>query len=130
MAAKKKTKRKAPLKKRGRKAWKATPEQLKLIEEVAKLGGSKHMASILCGVSWHVMEKNYADLFDKKDNEGKKELLELQHDTAKAGIPTMQIWLGKQRLGQVDKQEINNTNTTKLEVHVYTPTNGRGPTQS
>ncbi len=48
----------------------------------------------------------FSDYFKKHNGEGRIALRRLQWQTAQSGNPTMQIWLGKQYLGQSDKQEI------------------------
>jgi hypothetical protein len=52
----------------------------------------------------------------QKKAKGDEMLREIQLKTAKAGYVTMQIWLGKQRLGQSDKSEVSQT-IRKIEVH-------------
>ncbi len=56
----------------------------------------------------------------QKKARGDEMLRELQIKTAKAGNVTMQIWLGKQRLGQSDKSEIQQT-IKKVEVQWVDP---------
>lgn len=58
----------------------------------------------------------------QKKAKGDEMLRELQIRTAKAGNVTMQIWLGKQRLGQVDKSESTQT-IRKVEVQWIDPLN-------
>lgn len=55
----------------------------------------------------HVKKKykeNFADVFKKKSGRGKISLRRKQFELANAGDRTMLIWLGKQCLGQADKQ--------------------------
>lgn len=47
--------------------------------------------------------------FDEAKEFGKLSLRRAQLRTALAGNPTMQIWLGKQLLGQVDKSEVEHS---------------------
>lgn len=49
----------------------------------------------------------FADIYKSKSAKGKMSLRRWQFDTAKRGNATMQIWLGRQYLGQADKQEID-----------------------
>lgn len=58
----------------------------------------------------------------QKKAKGDEMLREIQLKTAKAGNVTMQIWLGKQRLGQSDKSEIQQT-IKKVEVQWIDPVN-------
>lgn len=48
---------------------------------------------------------------DKKMSKARRNLRRKQYETAMSGNITMQIWLGKQWLGQTDKSETKNTNT-------------------
>ena len=53
---------------------------------------------------------NFEALYKKHSGEGKASLRRMQWKAADAGNPTMLVWLGKQMLGQKDKQEIEQTN--------------------
>lgn len=48
-------------------------------------------------------EGNFAALYEKHSSEGKTSLRRMQWKAAQSGNVTMQIWLGKQMLGQRDK---------------------------
>lgn len=54
---------------------------------------------------------NFADLYKKYRDEGRASLRRQQWQSANAGNVTMQIWLGKQILGQKDKHETDLTNS-------------------
>ena len=47
---------------------------------------------------------------------GKASLRRLQYKGAESGNPTMLIWLGKQYLGQRDKQDIDQTGSLTVEI--------------
>jgi hypothetical protein len=51
-------------------------------------------------------EGGFLDYFKRHSEGGKASLRRLQWRNAEAGNVTMQIWLGKQYLGQSDKQEV------------------------
>ena len=51
--------------------------------------------------------ETFADIYKKKSASGKMSLRRWQFDTAKRGNATMQIWLGRQYLGQTDRQEVD-----------------------
>lgn len=51
-------------------------------------------------------DETFADIYKKKSAMGKMSLRRWQFDTAKRGNATMQIWLGRQYLGQTERQEI------------------------
>lgn len=54
-------------------------------------------------------ESTFADAHKKHSQEGKASIRRLQYKSANGGNVTMQIWLGKQYLGQRDKQEIEHS---------------------
>lgn len=56
------------------------------------------------------------DALEKGYDLGKVSLRRLQWESAKNGDKTMQIWLGKQILGQRDRQDINQTGPISVEI--------------
>jgi len=64
---------------------------------------------------------NFLEYFKQKGANGKMSLRRKQFDHAMSGNATMLIWLGKQWLGQVDKQEeVGEDDTTiqKIQIEV------------
>jgi len=55
---------------------------------------------------------SFSAYYKKKSSNGKMSLRRVQYQSALDGNTTMLVWLGKQHLDQVDKQEI------KSDVHV------------
>ncbi len=62
--------------------------------------------------------KNFADLYKKHQDEGKASLRRSQWKAAQDGNPTMLVWLGKQVLGQKDKQELSGPNGGAIPVEI------------
>lgn len=60
-------------------------------------------------------EVNFSQLYKRYSGQGKTSLRRLQYASAEAGNVTMQIWLGKQWLGQTDKQEVVQETTHKVD---------------
>ena len=85
-----------------------TPEQLTLIEELAKIGCSGDEIGRKLGVTGKTIRNRFSDLLEKGESEGNAQLKKAQFDSALGGNVSMLIWLGKNRLGQSDKvtQEI------------------------
>jgi hypothetical protein len=54
---------------------------------------------------------NFEALYKKHQGEGKASLRRGQWKAAQSGNPTMLVWLGKQVLGQKDRQEVDNTSS-------------------
>lgn len=53
---------------------------------------------------------------DKQKEKIRINLSKKQYDVAMSGNPTMLIWLGKNELGQSDKQEINNNQMIEIKI--------------
>ena len=51
---------------------------------------------------------SFADYIKKHSANGKMSLRRKQHEVAMSGNTTMLVWLGKQYLGQTDKQAVDN----------------------
>ena len=63
----------------------------------------------------------FSDIYKKKSSTGKMSLRRQQFKSAEAGNVTMQIWLGKQYLGQTDKVESDNNNNNQNIVFNIKP---------
>lgn len=62
--------------------------------------------SAVIGVDESTLRRTYAALIEKERESGKMSLRRAQFSNALKGNTVMQIWLGKQYLGQKDKHEI------------------------
>ena len=67
------------------------------------------------------VKKNYdgetfSEVYKKKSAKGKISIRRKQFQVADAGNTSMLIWLGKQYLGQTEKQEVSLTNTEDESV--------------
>lgn len=60
----------------------------------------------------------FSEWYKKAASEAKASLRRQQWLAAKDGNVTMLIWLGKNMLGQTDKQEIQHSGTTQMRVTV------------
>lgn len=76
----------------------------------------KKLASIMCtneemahilGVSKDTLERRYAAVIKEAKDTGKMTLRRWQWEACKKGNTALLIWMGKQHLGQSDKQEAN-----------------------
>ena len=56
---------------------------------------------------------NFTDYLTQKRESGNQQLLGMQFQAAKEGSVPMLIWLGKQRLGQKDKKDLDHTTNGK-----------------
>lgn len=98
---------------------------LKVIDEelLKKLAGimctDKEMADIL-GICVDTLKDRFSELINIARSQGKMSLRRFQYQAAAKGNPALLIWLGKQHLGQTDK----NIELTADELKVtfnYTP---------
>jgi len=83
-----------------------------IIEGLARIQCTNEEIAATIGFSvsgFHKRRKNDPELveaLEKGREVGKMSLRRLQWDAAKGGNNTMLVWLGKQYLGQSDKQEV------------------------
>ena len=62
--------------------------------------------------------ESFSEYKRKGQSHGKTSLRSWQFATAKKGNPTMQIWLGRQYLGQTDKREYEDTGDRNITINV------------
>ena len=79
------------------------------LEKLAGFGCTNTEIASFFGVGEHVIRKSYAEFLEKGRDKGKIRLRQWQMKAAERGNVAMLIWLGKQMLGQSDKQEITTT---------------------
>lgn len=76
----------------------------------------KEMAAVMdCSVD--TLERNFAELIKKGQDEGKSSLRRAQYKSAMGGNATMLIWLGKQFLGQKDNSVDQVSPETSKQFH-------------
>ena len=78
----------------------------KQVEQLASFGCTNIEIGSFFGCSPDLLEKSYSEFLAKGRDKGKIKLRQLQWRSAERGNTTMLIWLGKQLLGQTDRQEI------------------------
>lgn len=78
-----------------------------LVEKLAGIGcPNKEIASIV-GCSVDTLDRHFADVITKGRENGKTRIRQKQIQMALNGNVAMLIWIGKNWLGQTDKQEIS-----------------------
>ena len=77
----------------------------KKVEQLAAIGCSEKEIGHLLGCSDDLLERRFAGALKRGRARRNQNLRKLQYEAAKHGNVTMQIWLGKQWLGQKDKPE-------------------------
>ena len=78
----------------------------KKVEQLASFGCTNIEIAEFYGCDESLLRKNYSEFLTKGRQKGKIRLRQLQWESAESGNTTMLIWLGKQVLGQTDKQEV------------------------
>ena len=74
-----------------------------IIEKLAAIHCTMEEIASVCNCSVDTLERRYAELIKRAKDKGRSSLRRLQWENAQKGNVTMQIWLGKQTLGQTDK---------------------------
>ena len=76
------------------------------VEQLASFGCTDTEIASFFDISRTTLERNYEQYMTKGRESGKIRLRQMQWASAKKGNVAMLIWLGKQILGQSDKQDI------------------------
>ena len=76
------------------------------VEQLSSFGCTNTEIASFFGCSENTIRRNYGEFLTKGRDKGKIRLRQMQWKSAERGNVTMQIWLGKQVLGQADKQEV------------------------
>ena len=79
------------------------------VEQLSSFGCTNIEIASFFGCSSDLLEKSYSEFLTKGREKGKIRLRQLQWKVAEQGNVSMLIWLGKQVLGQSDKQEFEIT---------------------
>jgi len=76
------------------------------VEQLASFGCTNTEIASFFGCDVSLISKSYSQFLAKGRDKGKIKLRQLQWRSAEKGNVAMQIWLGKQLLGQTDRQEV------------------------
>ena len=76
------------------------------VQKLAEYGCTQREIADFFGCDESLISKSYSSFITKGRSKGKIRLRQLQHKAAEDGNVTMLIWLGKQRLGQSEKTEL------------------------
>ena len=108
---------------RGRPPIVLDAEQLNTLDALAGIQCTYEEISAVMGISVDTLSRNYADRIEKGRERGKQSLRRAQFTTALGDAsqkrppnPTMLIWLGKNVLGQADKQELSGPQGGPIQV--------------
>jgi len=79
----------------------------KAILELASKGRTLTEIAAYCGVSDDTISRRFAEVIKRGKSLMRGSLRAKQFELAMRGNPTMLIWLGKQELGQTDRQQVS-----------------------
>lgn len=82
----------------------------KVVESLASINCTMIEIASAVGCSVDTLERRFADIIRKGREVGKSSLRRLQWKQAEGGNVSMLIWLGKQWLGQRERQEDESSN--------------------
>jgi hypothetical protein len=93
----------------------------KKVDKALEQGANGVQVAAMLGIHFNTLslrckEDNKCDFCDyltQKRESGNQQLLGMQFQAAKEGSVPMLIWLGKQRLGQKDKKDLDHTTNGK-----------------
>ena len=99
---------------------------LKQVAKLAKICCTVEEIANILDLSKSTLDHNeeFLQVYKKNIDNGKMSLRRAQMELALKGNATMQIWLGKQYLGQKDKQEIEHSGEIDQTV-IILPANSR-----
>lgn len=86
-----------------------------LVERLARIDCTTTEIAAVTGCSTDTLDRRFADVIRRGRELGKRSLRRKQYDLAMKGNVTLLIWLGKQRLGQADKQQTEHHDTVTHE---------------
>jgi len=102
----KKAPKKDKMRRGGRKKNEYTEGQKRQVASVARLQCSVEEIAVVTGIPHTSLERHFGDVIKEAKEKGCESLRRAQFMTALKGNPAMLIWLGKQWLGQKDKQDL------------------------
>jgi hypothetical protein len=97
------------------------PVDENVVRRLAQAGVPVTDISHIVGLSRTRLYERFGTLLDKSAAEGSVSLRIKQHALALNGNVTMLVWLGKNRLGQTDKQEVGGPNGQRQSIEIHTP---------
>lgn len=99
-----------------------------LVEKLAMIMCTMAEIASVVGCSIDTLERRFAATIKEGQNRGKTSLRRWQYQAAEKGNTAMLIWLGKQHLGQSDKQE-QTLNSNQPIMMAYDHKNMRPPNE-
>ena len=91
-----------------------------LVAKLAMIQCTEEEIAGILDISTRTLQRDseFCRIFQTKKEAGRSSLRRMQWKTAESGNPTMQIWLGKQYLGQKDKQELTGEDGGDINITI------------
>ena len=90
------------------------------VRQLASIGCTHTEIAAVLGCCARTLERNFVNAIKEGQERLKTSLRRWQYESAKSGNVTMQIWLGKQYLGQTEKvaSQLSGSNDEPLTIKV------------
>lgn len=88
------------------------------VKQLAQIGCSYPEMAAVLGCGQHTLIRRFANAVKKGKEHLKASLRRMQYKSASEGSVAMQIWLGKQYLGQSEKMEVTNNELMREEIEI------------
>ena len=92
---------------------------VEMIERLASIGCTIEEIASVVGCCRDTLHRRFSDTLKKGQDTAKVSLRRMQWKSAAMGNVTMQIWLGKNMLGQSNKHEIQSQEAQVIQVVHY-----------
>lgn len=89
-----------------------------LVAKLARIGCTDREIAGIVGMEESGVSKRFSEVLTKAREVMRERLRRVQWKNAMKGNVTMQIWLGKQMLGQADKAEVSGPGGASLTVQI------------
>jgi hypothetical protein len=106
---------------------KELPFDEKVLQELAAIGCTNKEIAVIARISHDSLTRRFAYLLEKGREDAKCSLRRVQWASAMSGNVVMQIWLGKQLLGQRDHHELSGPGGGAVPVQIVNDVAGPIP---
>lgn len=97
------------------------PVDASIVQGMAAVGCTTQDIATALNVSPDTIERRFMAELERGRQQMRQSLRKKQFESAMSGNVTMLIWLGKQHLGQVDKQELSGSDEAPVTLKYIIP---------
>ena len=93
---------------------------MELVEKLASIMATQEEIGSFLDISVRTLQRDeeFCRIYKKGLDKGKLSLRRMQYKAVEAGNATMAIWLGKQYLGQTDKNDLNLSGEVTTTINI------------